>query len=140
MFALLVGIIAAAALITIGVLHIVWLRTSWPWNSPPELNSAVFGSSEATPPPAILYWATGAALVAAGVLVLMQAGVLPAVTPDWLRGIAMWALAGILFLRGVGGYFMNSNASAEFVRLNSYVYSPLCITLAGLVVVVQLVR
>ncbi|MGA9870776.1 MAG: DUF3995 domain-containing protein [Rhodococcus sp. (in: high G+C Gram-positive bacteria)] len=140
MFALLIGVLAAAVLIAIGVLHIVWLRTSWPWNSPAELNSAVFGSSEATPPPAILYWATGAALVAAGVLVLMQAGAVPALTPEWLRGIAMWALAGVLLLRGVGGYFMNSNASAEFVRLNSYVYSPLCIALAALVVIVQLVR
>ncbi|MEU7138543.1 DUF3995 domain-containing protein [Nocardia sp. NPDC046473] len=131
-----VGTTTAAVLTAIGGMHVLWTATPWPWHSDSEFRSAVFGSSESTAPLAS-YLLMGGALVGAGALVLSQAGLVPRVGPDRLRGGAMYALSGGLLLRGVGGVALNVDASEEFQQLNTFVYAPLCIGLAALTYYVQ---
>lgn len=52
--------------------------------------------------------------------------------PDRLRLVGMYGLAVVLLARGLGGYFINSGAAVEFQRLNSFLYSPLCVALGAL--------
>lgn len=61
---------------------------------------------------------------------------IPGIGPEWLRRLGIYVLAGVMFLRGLGRYFMNSGATSEFQTWKSALYSPLCIGLGLLAVTV----
>lgn len=69
------------------------------------------------------------ALIGGAVLTLVVKEPIPAIGPDWLRLVGRYGLTAVLLARGLGGYSMNSGGTAEFQRLNSLLYSPLCVAL-----------
>ncbi|MEV5596948.1 DUF3995 domain-containing protein [Streptomyces sp. NPDC052496] len=122
----------AVVLAGIGVLHFVWAFSTWPMKDAVTFTKTIGGSDDGVMPSASSTMLVGAALIGGAVLTLMVNGSVPAIGPDWLRLVGMYGLAVVLLVRGVGGYFMNSGAAVEFQRLNSFLYSPLCVALGVL--------
>lgn len=87
-------------------------------------------------PPDVPTALVSAALIGGSVLTLVINENIPGIGPEWLRRLGNYVLAGVMFLRGLGGYFMNSGATSEFQTWNSALYSPLCIGLGLLAVTV----
>ncbi|MFF8289746.1 DUF3995 domain-containing protein [Streptomyces sp. NPDC016309] len=128
--------------IAVGLLHFVWAFSPWPWSDPVTFTRTVGGTDDGRMPRALDSMLVGAALIGAGVLTLMVNGTIPGVGPDWLQLTGMFGFALVMFVRGAGGYLMNSGAPPEFQRWNSVLYSPLCLLLCllSLIVAVAAVR
>ncbi|MDG4859907.1 DUF3995 domain-containing protein [Streptomyces sp. T-3] len=128
----------ATILFAIGVLHFVWAFSPWPLKDATAFTKAIGGSDDGEMPSAPSTVLVGLALISGAVLTLMVNESIPGIGPDWLRLAGMYGLTLVLLARGLGGYFINSGAAGEFQRLNTVLYSPLCValgSLAGLVAV-----
>ncbi|NGN65602.1 DUF3995 domain-containing protein [Streptomyces sp. A7024] len=116
-------------LVVIGIFHFIWAATPWPWRDKVTFTKTIAGIDTGEMPPPLVTVLIGAALVGGGVLTLMVNGTLPKIGPDWLQLTGMAVLAAVMLVRGIGGYFMNAGAAAEFRHWNSVLYSPLCLVL-----------
>ncbi|MDQ0840669.1 hypothetical protein QFZ68_000349 [Streptomyces sp. V1I6] len=119
-------------LMAIGLLHFIWAFSPWPMKDAMTFTRTIGGSDDGEMPPGPSTVLVGLALVGGAVLTLMVNESVPAIGPDWLRLVGMYGLTVVLLARGLGGYFMNSGAASEFQRLNTFLYSPLCVALAAL--------
>ena len=133
---ILLAWIAAAVLLPAAALHLVWaFGIPWPFASERDLAHSVGGPSLN---PKTGYWAKFAitviaagAILAAGVLPLIHAGVLPNPLP---KQVAYWLLLAqtvAFLLRGGLGYVDVAPASAHepFRTYNRRYFSPLIIVL-----------
>jgi hypothetical protein len=134
-----IAILAAAILFSISVLHFYWaFGGRWPGTDDNSLAQTVIGGDENTPLPSSL----ACTMVAAGLLMaawitLAAQDIVPPVSSGAVNRVAAFALAGVLGLRGLGG-FLETRLRPEiqaspYARLNVRLYSPLCLMLAGLV-------
>lgn len=77
----------------------------------------------------LLFWAAAA-------LLLMLAEVIPTVGPTWLPRFTGWTLAVVLLLRAVGEFraigFFKSNRATPFAKMDTRIYSPLCLALSAM--------
>ncbi|MFD9071404.1 DUF3995 domain-containing protein [Streptomyces lasiicapitis] len=119
----------ATALGGIGCLHFVWIFTPWPLPDVETFYRVIGGVESNETPSAVPTALVGTALVGGAVLTLMVNENIPGIGPEWLRRFGIYGLSGVMFLRGLGGYSMNSGATSEFQTWNSALYSPLCIGL-----------
>jgi hypothetical protein len=119
-------------LMAIGLLHFIWAFSPWPMKDAMTFTKTIGGSDDGEMPPGPSTVLVGLALVGGAVLTLMVNESVPAIGPDWPRLVGMYGLTVVLLARGLGGYFMNSGAASEFQRLNTFLYSPLCVALAAL--------
>jgi hypothetical protein len=119
-------------LMAIGLLHFIWAFSPWPMKDAMTFTKTIGGSDDGEMPPGPSTVLVGLALVGGAVLTLMVNESVPAIGRDWLRMVGMYGLTVVLLARGLGGYFMNSGAASEFQRLNTFLYSPLCVALAAL--------
>lgn len=127
-----VPVALTVVLVTIGLLHFIWLFTPWPMADAMTFTKTIAGVDDGEMPSRPSTALVGLALIGAAALTLMVNGSIPAIGPDWLRLVGMYGLTAVLLARGLGGYFMNSGAAVEFQRWNSFLYSPLCVALAVL--------
>ncbi|MFF9870504.1 DUF3995 domain-containing protein [Streptomyces sp. NPDC013953] len=119
----------AMALTAIGLLHFVWVFSPWPMRDAVTFSRAIGGVDDDKMPPAPSTALVGLALIGGAVLTLMVNGSIPTLGPGWLSLVGMYGLTAVLLARGLGGYLMNSRAPSEFQRLNTVLYSPLCVAL-----------
>ncbi|MDQ0112880.1 DUF3995 domain-containing protein [Paenibacillus harenae] len=130
------AVILSALLIAIGVVHLYWMLGGRKGMSI-ALPSHGDGSGKPLFKPGrfeigaviVLFWA-------AALLVLMYADVIPAIGPPRLPRLAAWALVIVFAIRAIGefhylGLFKRYRTS-PFGRLDTYVYSPLCLVMSGL--------
>ena len=127
-----VPVVLTIVLVALGLLHFVWAFSPWPMRDATTFTRTIGGSDSGRMPPARDTVLVGLALIGGAALTLAVNESLPAIGPEWLRLAGMYGLTAVLLARGLGGYFMNSGAVSEFQRLNTFVYSPLCVALAAL--------
>ena len=136
------GGVAGFALAVIGAFHVSWVRSPWPCGSRQELARNVVGRPDGDLPPifAPLSILVAAMLGVAAHLVAAKADLVPAGLPDGLVSAGAWGVAAVLFVRGVAGLVQSGlelgDAPARYRSLDLRVYSPLCLALAALIVVV----
>lgn len=79
----------------------------------------------------LIFWAAAA-------LLLMFVEVIPTIGPAWLPSFAGWSLAVVLLLRAIGEFrvigFFKSIRNTPFARMDTLIYSPLCLSLCGLTI------
>lgn len=122
--------VASALLVGVGVLHVVWMWSSWPAPSRSALAAAVAGTTEFPGPLACL-------LVA--VLVFLAAAFVGGLGGTrWIARVARVVVVVVLLGRGVGGILAAlffPTGIDPFDRLSLVAYSPLCLLIAALAVV-----
>lgn len=130
------AIIVSTVLIAIGVVHLYWmiggrkgmaiaLPSRRDDSGKPLFKPGRFEIGAVI----VLFWA-------AALLVLMYADVIPVIGPPRLPRLAAWALVIVFAIRAIGefhylGLFKRYRTS-PFGRLDTYVYSPLCLVVSGL--------
>ncbi len=132
-----VSVASAVVLGLLAVLHAIWAFSPWPLRSRARFAEVVVGVDERDlPPPAAVLGVAGLLALAAR-LVLVPAGVVPLVGPDWVPRWGVRVLAAALLLRAVAGFVVSGSGRREspepFRRLDLTVYSPLCLALAAAV-------
>ncbi|MCJ1676693.1 DUF3995 domain-containing protein [Streptomyces sp. APSN-46.1] len=128
--------VAATGLVAAGALHALWVVNPWPLKSAAEFAETVVGVTEDQLPSVPLTLGVAALLGAAGYLVLANGRIARRIGPEKLNRVGLWTLAGVLAARGVGGLAASGlelGAAPEVYRhWDLVLYSPLCLTLAGL--------
>ena len=118
------------------------MRSPWPCATRQDLARNVVGRPEGDLPPIFvpLSILVGALLGVAAHLVAAKADVVPAGLPDGLVTAGAWGVAVVLLLRGAAGLVQAAlelgHAPLRYRYLDLRVYSPLCLVLGALVVVV----
>ena len=126
------GGLAAVMFVAIAALHAYWaLGGIWPGQDKESLARTVVGGRPMPGPSAT--WVVAALLLAAALTVLAAGGLVALPLPHrLLRGAALLA-TGLLWLRGLVGFFdfriRPATVGSPFARLNLYLYSPLCLVL-----------
>lgn len=133
------------ALAAIGVLHLVWAVSPWPLATRADLARTVVGRPDGDLPIRIFAPATVAvavALVAAGYLVAVEGDLVSSRLPDTLVTVGALGVALVLLARGVWGViesgFGLGEHPASYRKMDLTLYSPLCVVLGVLTVVVAL--
>lgn len=138
------GATAATLFLLIAALHAYWaLGGIWPGKDRESLARTVVGGAPGMVfPGQAATWAVVAVLVVGAMTVLAVSRVVAIVLPAWVMRSAALVGAGVLFARGVEGFFdvrlRPDTAGSPFARLNVALYSPLCLVLAGLVALAAL--
>lgn len=139
-----IGVITCLALAAIGVLHAVWAFTPWPLATREGLARDVVGRPSGELPPIFtpLTFLVAGLLGAAAYLVLVRSGALSSGLPDRLVELGTWGVAIVLLARGGWGLVESGSglgdAPASYRSLDLRIYSPLCLTLGGLVALMAL--
>ncbi len=126
---------AAALLLAISGLHVIWSQSTWPFESNAEFMQSLIGTSDVSRMPSAaeaLVVAVG--LMAAAWIVLASVDV---VGWPFSRRLLYWcgyAVTAIFLVRGIAGLLLpltNLTVSEPFARLNLAVYSPVTILLGA---------
>ncbi|PSK99387.1 uncharacterized protein DUF3995 [Murinocardiopsis flavida] len=126
-----VGSAAAFVLLMIGVLHVVWMFSPWPFATPAEMARTVAGVETDAMPTRKETGTVAVLILVAACLVGTRAGTAGAVDPFRLVSIGTWGVAAVLLGRGAIGFAVFSPRKDVFGRMDRWVYSPLCVALAG---------
>lgn len=131
------GLAAATTLVALGALHGAWgLGAAWPCADRAALAAAVQGVGDERFPGPGPCFAVAAALLTAAALVSAQARLGTGAAQSVARPGAA-TVGAVLFCRGAVGLLrprlLPAGDQAPFARLNTLVYSPLCLALAGAV-------
>lgn len=127
----LVSVPLATGLFAIGALHVLWARSSWPYESGAELARHVVGTGTGMPPAAACV-AVGAGLIGAGYVVLALDGRAPRIGPNRLYQFGGWTLTAVMLGRGLLGPLTHIGATDEYIVRDWFLYSPLCLALGAL--------
>jgi len=85
-----------------------------------------------------------AGLLLFGVFILIRSGVVSVRLPGWLFNYGIWAIAALFFLRAIGefkyiGFFKKIKTTA-FAKMDTMYYSPLCLLIAVLSVILNIIN
>ncbi|WP_433331981.1 DUF3995 domain-containing protein [Spirillospora sp. CA-294931] len=130
-FTKLAGGVAIAGLGAAAAMHVVWVFSTWPFDSLEDFTRTIAGVSEDEAPSAAATGTVAAALGAATYLVAAQSGLAPRLLPAPLGRLGTATVAGVLLLRGGYGVITSGLAdeSTTFTRMDLALYSPLCLAL-----------
>lgn len=131
------GLIAACVLAAAALIHIYWAAGG-------RLGrGAALPERDGRPvlrPSALGTLAVGFALLVAAALIAVRSRVITAPALDHLAAIAAWALAVIFAARAIGDFryvgFFKRVTGSRFARLDSALFSPLCLALGTLIAIV----
>lgn len=124
--------VAGAVLLGLGALHLVWLWSPWPFDSPQELLVKAVGTTqpERAPTP-FLTLLVALGLVVSGLATLVAGGERPPRAARVLVAITsvVMTLRGVV---GLGVSTLTELSTPEFARLDQLLYSPLTLALGAL--------
>jgi hypothetical protein len=127
----------AVTLATVSVfVAIALLHAYWASGGRLSIGSAVpsVGGEPAFSPSALATWVVAAAMIAAAVTVAAAGNLVRLPGPAWLPTAGAALLAIVLAARAVGDFglvgFFKTRGDGAFARLDTWVYSPLCLVLA----------
>lgn len=131
------GAVASVGLALAGLLHCVWVFSTWPLSSRDEYARVVVGVQDETrAPSASLTLTVALLLLMASYLVAARSDLTPYGGPAWITGVGVWVIAVVLLIRGTGGLVVSGfglgNTPPEFARWDLRIYSPLCLILGVL--------
>lgn len=131
------AIVAGSLFGVIAGLHGLWATgITWPFGDKEALSETVFGAPASTFPPPAATIAVTVLLAMAALLVTGRAGLWGARMPQWVFSAGTWAVAAVLLLRAAlyGPAAVGSDATNRSWELA--LFTPLCLVLALLCVVV----
>jgi hypothetical protein len=136
-----IAIVAATILFAIAAIHVYWaFGGRWPGHDAESLARTVIGG----PPgmrmaPPIASLAVAALLTVACALLVVHRGLLPIAAPHGVVRVGVFGVAAVLLARGTYGFFDERARPAirgsRYARLNTTMYSPLCLAVGTLALV-----
>jgi hypothetical protein len=95
-------------------------------------------------PRAIDCFVVALGLLCFGIFVLIRAGIILFGLPNWLLNYDLWAIASIFLLRAMGEFkyvgFFKKIRTTQFAQLDTKCYSPLCLIIGVLSIILELIN
>jgi len=86
----------------------------------------------------------GLILVSFGVMYLIKSGLVNIQIPNWISHYGYWIIPSIFILRAVGEYnyvgFFKKVKNTEFAEADSKIFSPLCLTIGLMGMLIQILK
>ena len=136
----ILSIVLSLIYITLGILHFSWaMGSSFAFES--ELPTDENGKKVLNPGKFDCF-IVGLGLIAFGLFYALKAGLLVYRLPEGLMNILGWIIPIIFLLRALGEFkyvgFFKRVQGTNFGKLDTWLYSPLCLAVSAMGVVVQL--
>ena len=123
----------------LSVIHVYW-GFGGKWGSESAIPKAP-GGERVLNPGLTACLVVAFALLAVGVFILHQAGFFAMNLPAWLNQYGLYFLGIIFMLRAIGDFryvgFFKTIRGTEFARMDTRYYSPLCVLIFLLLIVLQ---
>ena len=127
------GVAAAGIFAGLALLHLSWALRGVPDTGSFAVIPEIAGRPASTPPPLVTL-GVACALFGAMLVVLGRLGVWGGGIPMRLSSWGTWALAALFLLRAIGDFrlvgFFKRVRGTRFARLDTRLYSPVCLALA----------
>lgn len=139
---MIVSILLSIIFTTLGIIHFNWVlggtfgfSASLPTKetgervlNPKKMDSAVVGTG----------------LLAFGFFYLIKSGIISYVLPEWIMNYGSWIIPIIFLLRAIGEFkyvgFFKSVKTTEFGKIDTKLFSPLCLIIGILGILIQLLK
>jgi hypothetical protein len=137
-----IAITTAAIFVALAALHLIWLRSVWPFASADALVRNLIGTTDvARAPTAAPTVAVAIALLATAWLTLAGVNLGRWPLPGWCLRWGLRIAAAVLLLRGCLGFLVStlwaSRVTPEFAHWNAWIYSPLTLALGAALLFVE---
>jgi len=136
----IIGTLLFTVLTSLSGLHFYWgLGGKWGKDTTIPTNAK---NQKVLHPKLLDCFAVGLGLLAAGVFILIKVGLINFELWDWVSNYGLWLTAAVFVLRAVGefkyvGFFKKIKHSTFAARDTKY-YSPLCLALGVLMIIIAL--
>lgn len=142
MIAIILSIILFLIFTVLGAFHFYWLfGGTW------GLKKAIPTKSNEVNTISIPKLATlivGLVLVLFGLIYFMKSGLINVQVPDWLTNYGYWFIPSLFILRAIGEFnyvgFFKKIKNTEFAQADSKIFSPLCLTIGIIGILLQLMN
>ena len=137
----IIAVLIATPILAIGLIHFYWaaggeagkkmavpeIRAAGPGGQHGQWKKAFTPSKPATA-------LVGIALSLLAAIVIMRAGLLPPIVAPWVLQWAVSLASAVMALRAIGDFrlvgFFKRVRGSDFARMDTWLYSPLCVLLA----------
>lgn len=137
------AVVAAVVFALVGAMHAVWAFSPWPMATWEQFAFTILGAPDGKVPPGLAPMSIGVALAcfASAYFLLARVGLAPGVGPRWLGTVGVWTAAVVMLGRATAAGFVPSalhlvDSPEVYERLDLAVYSPICLVLGVLAVIV----
>ncbi|MDR1088094.1 MAG: DUF3995 domain-containing protein [Coriobacteriales bacterium] len=137
---LIIALTLSAVFIALAVLHVAWaLGFKWGGNSllPQKPDGTLLFN-----PGTVACFIVALVFVLPALIYLMRVGILATGIPDWVPSVGVWGIALVLLVRAIGDFryagLTKKIKNTSFARRDTRLYTPLCLVLAALSIVLQL--
>jgi hypothetical protein len=138
----LIGSVLSTILLFISIVHIYWGiggKTGSPTAVPTKKNNV-----PVIKPGPLSCIVVALTLASFGVYILIKSGIIGIHLPVWISNCGLWMISGIFLLRAVGDFkyvgFFKEIKSTKFGQLDAIYYSPLCLLLSLLVMLLEFIN
>jgi len=138
----ILSIILLVIFTSLGFIHFYWLLGG-KWG----LEKVIPTKDNQSSTPSIPKFATlivGLVLVLFGLIYLAKSGIVNFVIPNWITNYGYWLIPAIFILRAIGDFkyvgFFKKIRNTKFAKADSKFFSPLCLTVGVIGILIQLVE
>ena len=140
MITLLISILLFIVFLFLSAIHFYWgLGGSWGSEASIPTNEK---GEKVMNPKVVECFVVGLSLLSMGLLILAKSELLIFNLPDWLLKYGLWAIAFIFLLRALGEFqyigIFKKVKHTRFGKMDTKFYSPLCLTIAILILILEL--
>ena len=127
---------------SLGFIHFYWLLGG-KWGLEQALPTKETGQ-KAMEPPKIATVIVGIGLISFGLIYLIKTGLINFQIPNWIITCGSWVIPCIFILRAIGDFnyvgLFKKIKNTEFAKADSKWFSPLCLTIGILGILIQLMN
>jgi hypothetical protein len=136
---LIIGIVLFVLFVFLASLHFYWsLGGKWGSDSaiPTKENQRVINPGFAD------CFAVGLGLLATGVFILIKVKLVDLPLWNWLASYGLWIISAVFMARAIGEFkyvgFFKKEKNTKFARSDTKYFSPLCLIISILMIIIQL--
>ena len=134
-----ISIILFLVFLFLSAIHVYW-SLGGKWSSDAVIPIKEYSKKVFTPG-AFSTFIVALGLLSFGLFILVKAALLKFQIPLWLNQSGLWIIAGIFFLRAIGEFkyvgFFKKIKHTQFGRNDTKYYSPLCLIISILIVIIE---
>lgn len=136
----LISVILFVTFLSLSGIHFYWgLGGSWGSEASIPTNEK---GEKVMNPKMVECFVVGLALLSMGLLILVKSELLALYLPDWLLQYGFWVIAFIFLLRAIGEFqyvgIFKKIKHTRFGKMDTNFYSPLCLIIAILILILEL--
>jgi hypothetical protein len=136
------GLLLSLIFISLSAIHIYWAfggKSGAAASVPTKENN-----KPVIKPGAIDCFVVAIVLLSFGIFVLIKADIILLRLPNWLLNYGLWAITAIFLLRAIGEFryvgFFKKIKTTPFGQLDTKYYSPLCLIIGVLSIILELIN